>query len=240
MNENTALEVELEGEKAEPVFCMPNKDGAVVAKLLPNIGDTENALLAPKVELLAGKGSGAVVGREVEPEAAVKGNMELELEGLELKGAEQNGELAKFGKFPMFDFSGGTKLNLLAELCVDNKLLFPDWAHLFPENNADSGEVTLDLPREATETTLPNCGEKLNGVLLLPSLDLSCAANKLAPLNFGEKLEGALPLPDGGASTDWEVVPANICENVDELLGLPPVELHCMLNGAAMIDSALN
>lgn len=43
VNENTALEG-LKGI-AEPLFGMPNDDGAVVIGLLLNIGDTENALL---------------------------------------------------------------------------------------------------------------------------------------------------------------------------------------------------
>ena len=244
MNENRALEVELKGEIAEPAFGMPNGDGAVVIKLLPNTGDAENALLDPKAELVAGEERGAVF-TEVEPEAAVKET--IELKGLELEGAEPISEFAKLGKLPMFDFSGGIKFDLLAELCVGSDLLFPDWAHWFPDNVADSDDVTLDLSKEATELTPPNCGEKVNGVLLLPVLDLSCAAKKLAPPNFGEKLKGALLLPDGGAPADWEAVPKDIFEDVNELLGpvlekvkLPPVELLCMLNGNVVSGAALN
>lgn len=147
----------------------------------------------------------------------------------------------------MFDFSGDIKFHLLTELCVDSELLFPDWAHWFRGNIVDSDDVTLGLSREATELTLPNCGEKFNGVLLLPVLDLSWAATKLAPPNFGEKLKGALLLPDGGAPADWEVVPANIFEDVNELLGpvfkkvkLSPVELLCMLNGSVVSGAALS
>ena len=87
MNENTALEVELKGKTAEPAFRMPNGDGAIVIKLLPNIGDAENALLDSRAELVAGKDRG-VVFTEVEPEAAVKETTELK--GLELEGAEPN------------------------------------------------------------------------------------------------------------------------------------------------------
>lgn len=133
----------------------------------------------------------------------------------------------------MFELSGDIKFDLLAELCVNSELLFPDWASWFPDNIADPDDVTF--------------GEKFNGVLLLPVLDLSWAAKKLAPPNFGEKLKGALLLPDGGAPVDWEVVPADIFEDVDKLLGpvlekvkLPPVELLCMLNGGVVSGAALN
>jgi len=87
VNENTVLEVELKGEIAEPAFGVPNGDGAVVIKLLPKLGDAENALLDPKAELVAGEDRG-VVFTEVEPEAAVKET--IELKGLELEGAEPN------------------------------------------------------------------------------------------------------------------------------------------------------
>lgn len=147
----------------------------------------------------------------------------------------------------MFDFSRDIKFDLFTELCVDCKLLFPDWAHWFPDSIVDSADVTLDLSREATELTLPYCGEKFNGVLLLPALYLSWAAKKLAPPNFGKKLKGVLLLPDGGAPADWEVEPANIFEDMDELLGpvlekvkLPPVELLRMLNGSVVSGAALN
>lgn len=197
VNENTALEGLM--DIAEPLFGMPNDDGAVVIGLLPNIGETENALLDPKAEeAIDGRGSGVVVITEVVPEAAVEETTELKLKGLGLRGAEPN------GKLPMFDSSGDIISDLLAELCVHNELLFPGWANWFPDNNVDSGEVTLDLSRDATKFTLPNCGEKLNGALLLPALDLFWAANKLAPPNFGEKLKGALALPDVGALADWE------------------------------------
>lgn len=86
MNENTALEVELKGEIPEPVFRMPNSDGAVVTELLPNIGDADNALVDPKV-VVAGKDRG-ILFTEVKPEAAVKETTELK--GLELEGAEPN------------------------------------------------------------------------------------------------------------------------------------------------------
>lgn len=197
MNENTVPEG-LKGI-AEPLFGMPNDDGAVVIGLLPNIGDTGNALLDPKAEVINGKDSGVAEVREVELEAAVEETTELKLKGPGLRGAEPN------GKRPMFDSSRDIKSDLLAELCVHNELLFPDWVNWFPDNNVDSGEVTLDLSREATKLALPNCGEKLNGALLLPALDLSWAANKFAPPNFGEKLESALELPDVGAPADWEV-----------------------------------
>lgn len=88
VNENIELEVELKGEIAEPAFGMPNGDGAVVIKLLPKLGDAENALLDPKAELVAGKDRGGVVFTEVESEAAVK--VTIELKGLELEGAEPN------------------------------------------------------------------------------------------------------------------------------------------------------
>lgn len=181
VNENTVLEG-LKGI-AEPLFSMPNDDGAVVIGLLPNIGDTENALLDPKAEeAINGTGGGVVVVTEAEPEAAVEETTELELKVLGLRGAEPN------GKLPMFDLSGDIKSDLVAELCVHNELLFPGRANWFPANNIDSGDVTLDLSREATKFTLPKCGEKLSAAVLLPTLDLSWAANKLAPPKFGEKL----------------------------------------------------
>jgi hypothetical protein len=87
VNENTVHGVELKGEIPEPVFRMPNGDGAVVIKLLPNIGDAKNVVEDPKAEVVAGKDRG-VVFTKVEPEAAVKETTELK--GLELEGAELN------------------------------------------------------------------------------------------------------------------------------------------------------
>lgn len=86
VNENTALKVELKGKMSEPLFGMPNCDGAVVIELLPNIGDAENALVDLKA-VVAGKDRG-IVFTEVEPEAALKETRELK--GLELAGAEPN------------------------------------------------------------------------------------------------------------------------------------------------------
>jgi hypothetical protein len=129
----------------------------------------------------------------------------------------------------VFDFSGDIKFDLLTELFVDS----------------DSDDVTLDLSRDATELTLPNCGEKFNGVLLPPALDLSWAANELAPPNFGEKLKVILLLPDCSAPADSEVVPANIFVNgllgpVLEKVNLSPVVLLCMLKGSVVSGAALS